>query len=563
MNRKLRRQQEKNHKKILGSSAKDVPISQAFEMMVASYEESDCEKALKIADKILTVMPDDFDVLHFAGTMALELGRYDNAIKHLEKTVAIKPDHGEAWNGIGYAYLANGQIDQGIAACQKAVALLGDMPEAHYNLGNAFSAAGRMDEAIESFQSAINAKPAYPEALNNMGNAYQALRKFDDAQDAFRQALKVEPTYHSAKFNLANALMAGNKMKDAIATYRESIEANQQHIPSYNNLATVFRQLGQLPEAADIYRQAITISPQAADLHNNLGVVLQDFGQREESAESFKHALELNSQNAEAAFNLHTALFDDSDMSPAIEHLEQALSIDPSHERAHFMLGTLLDHAGDTDGAKTHFDPLPLDSEGYHPTLDSWDYIKTKRGANTRWFAPTADTLRHCIAEATIEGAVLEFGVRYGASSRLIATAADQPIHGFDSFEGLPEDWYSEKKGSYTTFGELPDMPDLVTLHAGWFEDTLPAYMKEFDEPVRFLHIDCDLYASTVTVLQNLAPRIAPGTVILFDEYLMNPGWRNDEFKAFQEAVEAHGWDYEYIAFSLFAKQTGVRILSA
>jgi hypothetical protein len=76
------------------------------------------------------------------------------------------------------------------------------------------------------------------------------------------------------------------------------------------------------------------------------------------------------------------------------------------------------------------------------------------------------------------------------------------------------------------------------------------------------MHIDCDLYTSTVTVFQNLAPRIVPGTIILLDEYLMNPGWRNDEFKAFQEAAETHGWDYEYIAFSLFAKQAGVRILS-
>lgn len=104
-------------------------------------------------------------------------------------------------------------------------------------------------------------------------------------------------------------------------------------------------------------------------------------------------------------------------------------------------------------------------------------------------------------------------------------------------------------------------MPQTVTLHAGWFEDTIPAYMKEFDEPIRFIHVDCDLYASTVTVFENLAPRIVPGTVILFDEYLMNPSWRNDEFKAFQEAVQKHGWEYEYIAFSLFSKQAGVRIL--
>ena len=47
----------------------------------------------------------------------------------------------------------------------------------------------------------------------------------------------------------------------------------------------------------------------------------------------------------------------------------------------------------------------------------------------------------------------------------------------------------------------------------------------------------------------------------MFDEYLMNQGWREDEFKAFQEAVERHAWNYEYLAFNLFSKQAVVRIL--
>jgi hypothetical protein len=74
------------------------------------------------------------------------------------------------------------------------------------------------------------------------------------------------------------------------------------------------------------------------------------------------------------------------------------------------------------------------------------------------------------------------------------------------------------------------------------------------------MNVDCDLYSSTVTVFDLLAERIVPGTVILFDEYIGNPTWRQDEFKAFQEAVRANGWHYEYLAFSLFSKQAAVII---
>ncbi len=40
----------------------------------------------------------------------------------------------------------------------------------------------------------------------------------------------------------------------------------------------------------------------------------------------------------------------------------------------------------------------------------------------------------------------------------------------------------------------------------------------------------------------------------------MNPHWREDEYKACQEAVERHSWKYEYIAFNLFTKQVAVII---
>jgi hypothetical protein len=85
--------------------------------------------------------------------------------------------------------------------------------------------------------------------------------------------------------------------------------------------------------------------------------------------------------------------------------------------------------------------------------------------------------------------------------------------------------------------------------------------VKAHKEPVRFMNIDCDLYSATKTILDTLAAQIGSGTVIVFDEYIGNEHWREDEYKAFQEAVRAYGWRYEYLAFSLFTKQVVVRIL--
>ena len=103
-------------------------------------------------------------------------------------------------------------------------------------------------------------------------------------------------------------------------------------------------------------------------------------------------------------------------------------------------------------------------------------------------------------------------------------------------------------------------MQENVILHQGWFEETLPIFIEKHQAPVRLLNIDCDIYSSTKIVLDLLANQIIPGTVIVFDEYIGNENWRQDEFKAFQETVLKYGWNYEYLCFSFMTKQVVVRI---
>lgn len=160
--------------------------------------------------------------------------------------------------------------------------------------------------------------------------------------------------------------------------------------------------------------------------------------------------------------------------------------------------------------------------------------------------------LDYSLGQCTADGLVLEFGVFAGASLRAIAGRCDGEVHGFDSFEGLPEDWtHFQKRGRFSLGGRVPEFDERnVRIHAGWFEHTLPGFLTDHAGPARFVHIDCDLYSSTKTVLDLLGPRIVPGTVIVFDEYLNYPGWREHEFKAFQEFISASGIAYRYIGFA-------------
>ena len=62
------------------------------------------------------------------------------------------------------------------------------------------------------------------------------------------------------------------------------------------------------------------------------------------------------------------------------------------------------------------------------------------------------------------------------------------------------------------------------------------------------------------TVLTILAPRIVPGTVIVFDEYFNYPGWQEHEHKAFQEFVKEFRVDYKFLGFAKKGYSVGVQI---
>ena len=141
----------------------------------------------------------------------------------------------------------------------------------------------------------------------------------------------------------------------------------------------------------------------------------------------------------------------------------------------------------------------------------------------------------------------IEFGVFRGASLRQWATLLSNPassLHGFDSFEGLPEDWDAmRRKGEFNLDGQMPQFNDKrVVLHKGWFNQTLPG----FDLPTHdrlVIHADADLYSSTDYLLKTLESRIVPGTILMFDEFCD----RFHEMLAFEQYLERTGHKYRFL----------------
>ncbi|MCX6276803.1 MAG: class I SAM-dependent methyltransferase [Bacteroidetes bacterium] len=140
----------------------------------------------------------------------------------------------------------------------------------------------------------------------------------------------------------------------------------------------------------------------------------------------------------------------------------------------------------------------------------------------------------------------LEFGVSGGDSFNWWLSANRNPLSvfaGFDTFEGLPEDWGGFKRGAMTANVPVTD-DKRVTFYKGLFQETLPGFVKTIKpDQKKVIMMDADLFTSTLYVLTMIAPYLKKGDIILFDQFNVPM----HEFLAFQEFTSSYYLKFELI----------------
>ena len=166
-----------------------------------------------------------------------------------------------------------------------------------------------------------------------------------------------------------------------------------------------------------------------------------------------------------------------------------------------------------------------------------WDY-------NKRY-----DLYEYIFKEKQLDNVItyLEFGVSGGYSFSWWVKRNSHPgsrFTGFDTFEGLPEDWGGFSKGAMSTNSQVPQLDDKrVSFIKGLFQDTLPDFVKALDKTKRkVIMMDADLYTSTLFTLTTLAPFLEKGDIVLFDQFNVPL----HEFLAFSNFTDSY-----YLKFQL------------
>ncbi len=175
---------------------------------------------------------------------------------------------------------------------------------------------------------------------------------------------------------------------------------------------------------------------------------------------------------------------------------------------------------------------LEMAGMSLHKDSDTTRLIRRVR-SERRWLITTNEAFMvfACArAQSSLEGDLAEVGVYEGGSAKLICEAKqDRTFHVFDTFAGLPEPTGDDRlvhraklfSCSLESVSKYLGAYSNLHFYPGLFPDTAgPVTDRRFS----FVHLDVDLYDSTLACLEFFYPRMVPGGVILSHDYSVLAG---------------------------------------
>jgi len=426
----------------------------------------------------------------------------------------INPNHVNARNNLGAAYKQLGEIEKAKSCFEKVIQLNPNDVDGHNNLGLLLFELKEIQKAKSFFEKTIQLNPNYVEAHNNLGTIFNELKEFQKAKDCYERAIQLNPNY-------------------AMALY---------------NLGVIFKQFGLSQKAVGYFEKAIEINPNYAAAYNGLGIIFKELGNNIKKAKScFEKALKINPNYADIYWNLHSLV---SNIDEAIEILKKLIHIDNNHFNAKSMLACLEYFKGN----HKNFNNLISSNDSYIRSF-KWVFSLPKL---PKLFFNKKDFFDGVTAISDKSRPFYEFGVWNGVSFKYLINTFGRGF-GFDTFTGIPEKWHDNPAGTYSSFGSIPKISGGEFI-VGKFEDTLPKFFSKKRSVASLINFDADLYSSTICALNNAKDIIDEDTILVFDEFLMNDSWEEDEYKALEEFCNNFNFSYDVLAVSFYTKQIGVKL---
>lgn len=263
-----------------------------LEDAIALHRQGRLAEAEEAYRAILAREPENAEVGHLLGLVALDAGLPQHAVPILERVCMLEPANALYRVNLGASHLRTGDALEALQHFERAVALQPGLFEAQFHRGLAQKELARWEAALESFSLAGQIEPG-PPAFTNRALVLDQLGRFDEALEDFRRALDDEPDNPMLLSNYGFALTRLNRHAEALAPMSRAVERAPEEANLHYNLGDALLYLGRLDEAVACFDRAVALRPEMANAHVNRGLALTHLARIDDALESYDRAIAL------------------------------------------------------------------------------------------------------------------------------------------------------------------------------------------------------------------------------------------------------------------------------
>jgi predicted TPR repeat methyltransferase len=215
----------------------ELTVDQAIELAKGLQQRLALDEAESIYRRILALMPENPDALHFLGLLQYQRGRSKEAIRLILRSIRVEPEYVGAHNNLGNIYREQDRLDESEACYRRVIELSSQNARAYNNLGTVLRAKGMLAEAGAAYQKAIELEPDFPNPYENMGNLLSRQGRVSEAVAHYSQAIALNPDHPGCKKMLGIALSRLGRVDEAANVFRQWSEKEPDNPVAHHLLA--------------------------------------------------------------------------------------------------------------------------------------------------------------------------------------------------------------------------------------------------------------------------------------------------------------------------------------
>lgn len=223
------------------------------------HQQGKLAEAAEIYERLIKRRPNNYDALHFLGTIKASSGQMAEAKLLIERSLKKIPAELSYVENYATILFQNSDYRKAVEVCSKRIRENGktdSLQYLRYVLAVSLYKLGAFKHAIVEFDALLQGNPNHVAGNNEKASALAALGRYAEALAHIERALQTDPTYAEAHFNKANVFEILNKRDDAVTSYKTALSLKPDLFAARKRLVSLLLSKGDIAEALDLARRA-------------------------------------------------------------------------------------------------------------------------------------------------------------------------------------------------------------------------------------------------------------------------------------------------------------------